>query len=671
MPSKAFYGASVGEFLGADHAQILTQLTFRTSSQFRGDERQQIAAWRRQLTILSDALGALGNRAASWGLLLEFPISRLRKRLDAVIVAPGLVFVIEFKIGAVSYAAADAAQAEDYALCLRDFHEASKGCRIIPILCAENAKPLPLSKPLSFVEEVSPVICANADSLAEAIGLGGVSSGLPTPSSWRTFDEARYQPVPTIVEAAQAIYRGNTVADIGRADATAEVLAQAAERLRAIAEESKAKSKKTICFVTGTPGAGKTLLGLNLVLADQVGRVAGEPAAFLSGNRPLVHVLTEALVDDARDRGEKAAEVRRSANGAIQTLLNYLRHHTDDPKAPPESVLVYDEAQRAWDAETGDTLLGRRESEPALFLEILDRLHWACLVCLVGPGQEINRGEGGLTLWGEALLAASAKGRQWEVHAAPAALGEGESPGQPIFGEPVQNIPIVREPTLHLSASMRTYRNTLQTAWVDALLKGRIAEASALAGKMNIPPAYLVRSLPALRSWLNANRRGDRRAGLLASSGAIRLSAEGVLPSPRSNDLAPIASWFLKRPGDFRGSNALETPMSEFACQGLELDFAGLCWGNDLVWTGEQWQPRRMQAPRWLAISQPERRQFRLNAYRVLMTRARMGLAIYVPMGDPADPTRKPSEFSAIVECLSAAGCSFVEGASVPSSNEA
>lgn len=355
-------------------------------------------------------------------------------------------------------------------------------------------------------------------------------------------------------------------------------------------------------------------------------------------------------MDAAARTGKSKTEAKYEAVLAIQNLLGYLKEHTDGA-VPPENLIIFDEAQRAWDE-------GRPKSEPELFLDILQRLDWACLVCLVGPGQEINRGEGGLALWGEALSKAAASGHRWRVVAAPQAFEDGpDVSGRGLAGGARPAWDSEREPRLHLSNSMRAYRNSIQEKWVAALLRGEIADANAMASRLEHPPAYLARDISAAREWLRQRRRGGRSVGLLASSGAVRLVADGIPPSPRSNELDAIGHWFLKPHDDFRSAGALETPMSEFGCQGLELDYVGLCWGGDLIWREDEWTPRQMRAPRWQVLRDEEKRRFRLNAYRVLLTRARAGTVIYVPLGHHEDPTRREEELQGIYDTLVEAGC--------------
>jgi hypothetical protein len=541
---------------------------------------------------------------------------------------------------------------------LRDFHEVSQRRTIVPILCAERA---PSREILARVTDgVSNVLHVNQDTLAEAFmavrhqsyEVHDVGDG------WHEFDQSPYRPTPTIVQAAQALYAGHQIADIGRGDAADEELRLAANALDEIVAEARAGACKTVCFVTGAPGAGKTLLGLNLALKGRAGETS---SALLSGNPPLVHVLTEALAEDAAKRSSlPMAEARRQAGAAIQNLLGYLREH-NETSDPPEHVVVFDEAQRAWDAELGEKLMGRSQSEPEMFLSILDRLAWACLVCLVGPGQEINRGEGGLALWGQALVAASKQGRPWRVVAAPQALrGGADVAGPGLIPSAGHGLTLKEDRRIHLANSMRAYRNALHGRWVAALLEGRIDEARRLSLEMAAPPAILTRDLSAAKAWLLDRRRGGRTVGLLASSGAVRLIADGVPPTPRSNELGAIGHWFLKPHSDFRSSGALEIPMNEFGCQGLELDYTGLCWGGDLIWKGGHWLPRQMRAPKWQVQQSADKKRYRINGYRVLLTRARAGLVIFVPQGDASDPTRDPAELDATATALERAGAEIL-----------
>ncbi|MCI4677666.1 DUF2075 domain-containing protein [Rhodoblastus acidophilus] len=652
---RSFYRATVEEFLTTLTAEIVGHLSSRHVALHSSAQAEQIRAWEAEIAILHDAFSEMDVGVYGWSISLEVSLFRLAKRLDAVVLAPGVVAVVEFKIGEKSYLGAHKAQLERYACSLKDFHEASQSRLIVPILCADCAPQV--SQSLQLCDGVANILFANRETLIDAFRLVAAQSDFDAlPLDGVGFDASAYRPTPTIVEAAQALYQGHAIADIGRGDAADEELQAAAQALRDIVSGAETLRRKIVCFVTGAPGAGKTLLGLDLALKLRSGE---RPAALLSGNRPLVHVLTEALATDSARRGQKSkAAAKYEADSAIQNLLGYLKEHTDGAK-PPEHVIVFDEAQRAWNAEVGQELMGRAKSEPALFLEILDRLEWCCLVCLVGPGQEINRGEGGLPLWAEAIADSIRNGVKWEIVAAPAAIDG----GQLVCGDGLASdsdfasLDCRRVASLHLANAIRSYRNPLHGFWVAALLESDLVQARGFADQMDEPPTYLTRDLERARAWLRERRRGQRSVGLLCSSGAVRLVGDGVPPALRSNELSPIGHWFLKPYSDFRSGSALETPVSEYGCQGLEVDFAALCWGGDLIWDGHAFAPRRMQAPRWQKLRDPEKRRFRLNAYRVLLTRARAGTIIFIPSGSEDDPTRSPAEFDQTAAALLAAGC--------------
>jgi hypothetical protein len=311
--------------------------------------------------------------------------------------------------------------------------------------------------------------------------------------NWAEYDQSTYNPTPDIVTAARGIYAGHTVREIGRADASADALEATATELKRIANLSHSNGLHSICFVTGEPGSGKTLLGLDLVFSDDVGRVAGEPAALLSGNRPLVKVLQSAIALDMRARtGMKAKEAQRITEQGLQMLLGYLKDHSGSNGAPPENVIVFDEAQRAWDAATGKKLLDRYASEPEIFLEIMGRLPWACLVCLVGPGQEINTGEGGLGLWGEAI---ARKRDIWTAFASDAALHGAHGVSGLLDDVEDGAFEVKRVSGLHLRTNLRAYRNADHGRWVEALLDSDIEKAAQISSSMPRCPAYITRDL--------------------------------------------------------------------------------------------------------------------------------------------------------------------------------
>ena len=639
----AWWSGTAAELLDADPEAVVGLLSRRLVQAHMVNHATQILAWRRQIGLLREALG---NLPGTWRVLLEYPLLRLGRRIDAVLVGEACVLVLEFKVGVAPFSALDRRQAEDYALDLFDFHAESQAHPIVPVLVATGAVASATAWPLIW-HGVTPVLDANAATLAGL--LGEIARRVP-PARIRldavAWEAAPYRPVPTIVEAATMLYQRHGVAEIAAARADVGNLTRTTEAIRRAVAEAREQGLHLILFVTGIPGAGKTLCGLNAVFG------ADDGAAFLTGNLPLVHVMREALARDARDQGRSIRLARQETESAIQPLMGFLRDNLARELPPHEHVIVFDEAQRAWDADYGRRKFDLPESEAALFLDIMHRHRdWSAIIALVGNGQEINTGEAGLTAWGEALAARP----HWQVRAPPAVLTAAD-PRQLLFGAAPSGLRV--DPVLHLDVPVRSIRSAAGSPWVDAVLRGDAALAAAIAAAAGEVPFLVTRSLAAMRAALRTLARGTRRAGLVCSAGAKRLRADGVSANfPHLDDKA-VASWFLDRWPDVRASDALELPATEFACQGLELDLVGLCWGNDLIRRAGQrdWLVRSFVGTRWQEPRGEDNIAFQINTYRVLLTRARYETVIWVPAGDAGDITRKPEEFDAIAEFLLGCG---------------
>jgi hypothetical protein len=483
-----------------------------------------------------------------------------------------------------------------------------------------------------------------------------------------SWNESAYWPVPTLIDAAQRMYSAHSVEDIRCALSNKKNLTVTSDRIIEIVKDVRKRSMRAICFVTGVPGSGKTLIGLNAVHDPRLRLDGGASGAFLSGNTPLVAVLREALARDyVRTNGGTRRAAQQRVRAEIQRLLNFLEEYLDhDPtKAPHEHLIVFDEAQRAWDADYGKKKFGRKASEPSLFLEIMSRHQdWCVIIALVGGGQEINRGEGGLSEWGDALTAFHNNYREdsrtWEIYASPHAIqGTAITAGGTLFrvGVPA-GLQIYGDERLHLEVSVRSHRCEVAAAWVDAVLEGRVEDAARLASSIEAFPIYLTRDLQQMKSWLLRTTRGTRRCGLLASSGARRLRAYGLGVSVGATDLPGVQQWYLADRGDVRSSYSLEVTANEYGCQGLEVDKAGVCWGGDMIWSDQQksWIYREFKGTRWHRSRNQERRDNTRNTYRVLLTRAREAMALWVPPGDVEDPTRSPAEMDATAQYLSKCG---------------
>ena len=579
-----------------------------------------------------------------WTVLENWRLPRLRRRLDAVVLMPHAIVACTVRPGH-RHTARDRAEAEDAALDLHDFHAGSRAHPVIPLLITLDAARNSPERPL-MLPRVTPPMEASAATLPAV--LAEIAAAAPLcppldPAAWQT---APYRPVPSLIEAARMLYARHGVAEIATAHADAANLRATRDTISDAAATAAATCRPTILFVTGIPGAGKTLCGLDTAFAGQ--------AAFLTANPALVHVLREAL---ARDAGVSLRAARQRMEGVIQALPHF-RDHYAAGGIPPERVVVIDEAQRCWSAAhaTAKTDGRLQASEPALLVDIMGRrTDGPVIVCLIGTGQEIHSGEGGLAEWGAALAERPA----WQVHAARSA----HSGGSQSAGTGRQQLPALAGvqhcSALHLNVPVRSIRCAAASAWVDAVLANDPAAARALA-EQGLPerglPFSFTRDLATMRARLRRACRGTRRAGLLCSSGARRLRAEGLGSTLPHDDPAAVARWFLDRFPDVRASDALEVAATEFFAQGLELDAAGLCWDGDLVRENGRWITRAFRGTSWTRPRGAETVQNKLNAYRVLLTRARYETVIWVPRGDAADPTRDPLAMDAVAGYLLACG---------------
>ncbi|MGI9129300.1 MAG: DNA/RNA helicase domain-containing protein [Roseomonas sp.] len=636
-------------------AQIAASLAYEQAARFGTLELKQRDSWEASAALLQDAL-AEGD--ASWRIFMECDLLRLEKRADAILLTDRAIFVLEFKIGAQKPDLADLRQTDNYAMDLHDFHAGSRGVPIIPILIAPSMPQRDLDLPL-FWHGVAPVMIANGAMLRDIVARAQAAIPQPiTPIEPEAWARSAYRPVPSVLEAARLLYQRNAVPDIGATRADAHNLTHTTEAIARVIARARAKGGRYVVFVTGIPGAGKTLCGLNLVF----GALREDGAAFLSGNVPLVTVLRKALAQDAAPQGGKAREAaERAALTALQNVHRFLEHHVIHAHETPEArIIVFDEAQRAWDQAQATRDGQRRKShltmsEPAHTLEIMARHEgWAVIVALIGNGQEINTGEAGLAEWGRVIAAAPS----WRAVAARRSI---------TAVDPAQRLAEGAEPwlaldeDLDLQASIRSLRTSRGTEWVDAVLNNDAPAARAIAAATPELPYYITRDANAWRAALRARTRGLRRAGLVASAGARRLRAEGL-----GVQVPDIADWFLKRWPDIRSSEALETFATEYDCQGLELDVVGLAWGGDFLRHAGQWRARRFAGHQWQIVRGAEESRYILNTYRVLLTRARYETIIWVPPGSPAhdpfhDVTRPTGEMDALADFLLASGARPLE----------
>jgi hypothetical protein len=646
---RAWYGAPIAQFLSGAPTAISGELLENSDFPVLPSQRD---AWIAEINILQGCLqGVRGS------VYLEFNIPRMGRRADAVVLIGPVAFVIEFKVGERAFERAAEEQVWDYALDLKNFHEASHAIALVPVLVATDAEGAPSLNLRSDEDGVFRPVCVNTSGLRAVIER--VSTRVTGESvNAEQWARASYRPTPTIVEAARALYAQHSVEAIARFDAGAQNLHVTSRRIEEIVDEARKEQRKVICFVTGVPGAGKTLVGLNIA-TQRPAQNQQTHAVFLSGNGPLVAVLREALTRDevARRKGQGERVRKGKVGESVKAFIQNVHHFRDDAlidsNPPAEHVAIFDEAQRAWNHRQTANFMRRKkkragftQSEPEFLIECMDRhKDWAAIICLVGGGQEIHRGEAGIDAWLEAV---STRFRDWHAYISSRLTDSEYAAGKAL--EVVSKWPNAHyDDSLHLAVSMRSFRAEHVSTFVKALLdceKQQAQEAfSQLASRY---PIVLTRDLGMAKEWIRLHARGTERYGLVASSKAQRLKPHAI---DIRVDVDPV-QWFLNGRQDTRSSYYLEDAATEFQVQGLELDWTCVTWDGDLRFAGSGWGYHDFRGDRWCNINNPENRVYLRNAYRVLLTRARQGMIVFVPPGDVNDLTRLPSFYDSTFNYL-------------------
>ncbi len=634
---RAYYSALIGRFLSQSADEIVGIIH---KNDISAETRiLQSNTWEQEVRILKNQLSDFSEGR----IIFEYSIPRMGKRVDSIFLFQNIVFLLEFKCGDSEYRTSTYDQVYDYALDLRNFQKESHDKLLVPIMISTKAPTLKID----IVEKdriIEPLKC-NSENIHDAIIMVANKYHEAT-FDYEQWENSEYLPTPTIVEAAQALYRGHNVHDITRSDAGAENLTVTTDEINKIIEYSKANHRKSICFVTGVPGAGKTLVGLNIAI-ERSDAAKGEHAVFLSGNFPLVKVLQEALardkVEQCKQKGEKLSksDALRSTSAFIQIIHKYRDSFVGNDNVPPEKVAIFDEAQRAWTQEHISKFMAQKKgvdnfpySEPEFLIGTMDRhKDWAVVICLVGGGQEINTGEAGLPEWFDSLRRAYP---DWDVYVTPQ-LNDTEYRREREWGEMVSGLNVAENEKLHLATSIRSFRTPDLAAFVKALLDVDVDKARELYQKIKDKyPILLTRDLSEAKAWVRERSQGTTRYGLLASSGALRLKPEGIFVK---NEVA-VENWFLNGKDDVRSSYYLEDVVTEFDIQGLELDYSIVAWDADFRFENGAWECYDFVGNRWNKVSNPDNRLYLKNAYRVLLTRARQGMAIFVPEGNIDDLTR-------------------------------
>lgn len=650
----AFSVQSIKESSLVDFQDIVKQRLSLLLHTFKNSE-QQIGAWNETARWVWEAVTSLTYKSDPIRIVFEFNPPLSTERPDVLIVGAKEVLVIEAKTGSTESLHESKRQVLRYARSIYNYVDVGRQLAIVPVLVRTGASG---STPINF-EYGEPTKDTVVD--IPPARLSQLFAKIEPPIDYSSTDTSNwlYNPRPSIIDAARVMFSDtsdkrilSTLAD----DDELTALVDACTKQIRFAKENK---KKLVIAVSGVPGAGKTLVGLRLANSPEIQQLCSNdetsPPLYLSGNGPLVDVLTEALVRDERNRTQcSKTEAQERALAKIR-LIHGL---TEDKFAVNTHVLIFDEAQRAWDQNRMRTKSGKSDlrSEAEEVLRRFERdKDWAVIICLVGTGQQINDGERGMSTWTDAISARRIAGYKWEMYGS-SVVAMADSADVEVIED---------HPELHLKVVRRANDASVLGEWVGALLENKIDEAAKLREQFLDFPIFVTRNLDQAKEWLrDPTRPKFETYGLLTSSRSARLGVYGVDAQASAGSTHDWTQWFLDRPPNLNSSLNLEVAATEFKCQGLELDRTCVCWSWDLVRGPNGWVTRKLRKndSRWLIIK--NRREYAINTYRVLLTRARAGMVIWVPTGENADRSRRPDESDAIFQTLIASGCSILGAAS-------
>lgn len=660
---SAFYSDNIKNFLNQNEDEIFGIIA-------KNDEYDSVCkqkdAWIAQIRLLKNALSKYDDGS----VIFEYTIPRVGGRIDNVVLLNDTIFVLEFKVGNEIYLGSAATQARTYAIDLANFHEESHNKTIVPILIATDAPDCELQIN-RYKNKIYDVIYTNGYNLTQVFDkFKKLFSKEIQLEKWLN---SRYVPTPTIIEAAEVLYNNHSVQDISQNEA-AENLTKTSVAVQKIIEYSKQNHQKSICFITGVPGAGKTLAGLNIAIENQ--KTTGKNySCFLTGNQPLVSVLREALArDDNKRTGIPLGEARDNVKSFIQIIHHFRDESLKNLDIPPvDNVIIFDEAQRAWQQVQLSSFMKDKKtvilnqlpdekrhkilsmSEPELLIEYMNRHQdWAVIVCLVGGGQDINTGEAGIQEWFDALRRSYP---DWKVYVSNK-ITEEEYIGNSSFEELIKGLECKIIEKLHLSISLRSFRSEKVANFVHYLLNNEQEEAAKIYNEIKkVYPIYMTRDFNTAKKWIKMQTEGKNcRYGLIASSQAKRLRTEGIWVECKCKP----EKWFLEGKDNIKSSYFMEEVATEFDIQGLEIDYALVGWDADYRYENGHFECYKPSGSKWQTINKEDNRRYLKNAYRVLLTRAREGFIIFIPKGDNSDNTRLCKYYDELWKYLDIIGIEIV-----------
>jgi len=551
---KAYYCNSIPGFIQDTSDSIIGHLVKRA---FDNNDKQ-IDAWNNQICELQKKLEEC---AMEGDIIFEYDIVRLGKRIDVILLIKHMVFSLEFKNGKNIYTAQDAQQAEDYAIDIKNFHKESEDLYVCPILIATDAPKYKKEQSIdSYPDKQIFLQRENMDTLADKLRQIIDKYGDDEEIDFDKWFNSPYHPTPTIIAAAVEAYTSHDISEIAHSEAGQDDIDKCEQKIEEIVEYARKNRKKCVCFVTGVPGAGKTLVGLDVV-AKNLKKKTDNLSVYLSGNGPLVEVLREALKKSVKDKKQNKKETEAAINALIQSSFAFKRDNARLDKPTPEHIMIFDEAQRVWDVQK---MTRKHEkdpdmsvSEPHLLFRIMDRHDdWAVMICLVGLGQDIYDGEVGINEW---FRTGIEDFKDWEMYFSPAIFAQIED--KDIDVDVIKSCERCHEMMeLHLKTSVRSFRADKQCQFVDSLLDNAPEKAKEVYSFISEKyPVYITRDIKKAKKWARSQVIGSQRCGVLACSSAQRLKPEGVYV-PTEID---VKNWFLAPSDDLRSSNMMEVVASE------------------------------------------------------------------------------------------------------------
>ena len=662
------------------------------NNEFSSIRRTTMDSWHEEVRTIRKALSEY--KEENGFVAFEYTIPRVGGRIDCIIGLRGILFVLEFKTGEEQNADADKEQLEQYVIDLKNFHFESYDIPIAPIWVVPQAElaPVKVRKPSNkqLLFELATVCDTSIEDCFKQILSKDISREQIDMNNWLY---SPYCPTSNIVDAARKLYANNKVEDINRSDAKGEDLIRTTKTLLDLIDKAKANREKYLCLVTGVPGAGKTLIGLSVATKhkeDESSKNKDNRSVYLSGNRPLVMVLQEALARDAYERAEEQIKeklgrkpkrtelkeagitrpeikskikqfiqpvpswrkeylkgIRVSGSGDHMSLIkdaNYAYRGSGDFYVPYDHVSIYDEAQRAWEANENASYVRKKEahlkdfpnwSEPRFLISCMDRHEdWAVYICLIGNGQDINHGEAGTVEWIRSIKCFP----NWKTYA-PEDIKNEQAVADALDGVNIEYLP-----GLHLNTDLRSIRAENLAQFVDDLLTFKKENATQLLENLKRYPICITRDINTAKAWVKEHARENERYGALASSKGQRLKPDALTLLPPNSSESEVTHWFLGDNKDVNSSFYMEEVATEFQVQGLELDWALVAWDADMRYdtSSSTWKQYSFRGSKWMNINDEKIRKYQINAYRVILTRARRGMVIYVPKGSPDDHTRSP-----------------------------